>query len=116
MAGGKASRRVTAVVRNDDMCGRCCKVVKTNERAVGCVICGVWFHVTCEGMPVEVYNFMGEVEAREQLQWVCCSCKRGHAKLLQCIRRVEKMQLDLEEKHNVIKEEVTVFKAAMTSD
>ena len=104
------------MVKINDVCGRCCKDVKTDERAVGCEICGAWFHITCKGMPVEVYKFMVEDEAGEQLQWYCCSCKRGCTKLLQYVRRVEKMQMELEEKHNVIKEKVTVMKEAMIEE
>ena len=49
-------------------------------------------------------------------EWYCCSCKRGCTKLLQYVKRVEKMQMELEEKHNVIKEEVSVMKEAMIEE
>ena len=66
MVGGKSNKKGAA---DYEVCGRCCKDVKTDEKAVGCEICGAWFHATCKGMPVEVYKFMVEDEAGEQLQW-----------------------------------------------
>lgn len=64
MASRKTNKRGTATVKND-VCGRCRKDMKTDEKVVGCETCRDWLHIACEGMPVEVYNFMMQVEADE---------------------------------------------------
>ena len=50
-------------------------------------------------MPIELYKFMMEDAAGEQLKWYCIYYKRDCAKLHPHIKQIEKQQVD----QNVLK-------------
>ena len=54
-------------VENKYLCGKCEKPVRDEDKAVGCEVCEVWFHTECEKIPDNVYNFMVQDKAGEQL-------------------------------------------------
>ncbi|KAG7174761.1 Hsp90 co-chaperone Cdc37-like, partial [Homarus americanus] len=76
------------------MCGECGVTVKDSDKAVSCDVCEVWFHIECEKLPEEVYNFMQDEEAGGVLMWYCSHCKKGCAKLHKCIKRIEQQQVE----------------------
>ena len=89
MAGRKSTTMmdtaVTAAIavqedNNNTTCGNCDSEVKEENHAVACDICDLWFHIGCQDMPKEVYDFMVNTE-EGQLHWYCVNCKRGSAKL-----------------------------------
>ncbi|KAG7165863.1 putative PHD-finger-containing protein 5, partial [Homarus americanus] len=77
----KASVNKHGGKKNAEMCGECGLTVKDSDKAVSCDVCEVWFHIECEKLPEEVYNFMQDEEAEGVLMWYCSHCKKGCAKL-----------------------------------
>ncbi|KAG7160040.1 putative PHD-finger-containing protein 2 [Homarus americanus] len=88
----KASVNKHGGKKNTEMCGECGLTVKDSDKAVGCDVCEVWFHIECEKFPEEVYNFMQDEEAEGVLMWYCSHCKKGCAKLHKYIKRFEQQQ------------------------
>ncbi|KAG7160874.1 putative PHD-finger-containing protein 4, partial [Homarus americanus] len=67
--------------KNTEKCGECGLTIKDSDKAVSCDVCEVWFHIECEKLREEVYNFMQDEEAEGVLMWYCSHCKKGCAKL-----------------------------------
>lgn len=76
-------------------CGKCEMQVGVDDKAVGCEICDLWFHINCEYIPDAVYKFMVEEEPGRQLHWTCSYCQRGCENLYKYIKKVEGLQMDL---------------------
>ena len=38
-------------------CGKCNRVVRKDAKAVCCEYCSLWYHIKCEGISDEIYNF-----------------------------------------------------------
>ena len=74
--------------------GQCDSEVKEEDHAVACGICDLWFHIGCQGMPKEVYDFMVNTEEGQQLHWYCVNCKRGSAKLQRYTDKIESQQVE----------------------
>ena len=51
-------------------CGYCSKPVKSNQKAICCDNCDVWYHVRCMDMPPEVYEALNN----SYTSWICCDC------------------------------------------
>ena len=51
-------------------CGLCSKAVRSNQRAVQCDSCDVWYHVKCMQMSTHVY----EALANSSCIWECVVC------------------------------------------
>lgn len=99
---------------NNNKCGKCERLVKENDRALECEICDCWFHTKCENIPHEVYKFMVEEEAGEQLHWNCSFCKRGCDKLLNYIKKkIEKQQINIEKRLCDMQEEISSAQNAL---
>ena len=52
-------------------CGECGKAVKSNQRAIECEECCVWFHKRCLG--INSVNFK-ILEQHPSYIWICCNC------------------------------------------
>ncbi|KAK7071775.1 hypothetical protein SK128_025540, partial [Halocaridina rubra] len=79
----------------DENCGNCETVVKCDDKAMQCEVCQIWFHIVCEGMPEEVYDYIMSVG--DQITWYCTHCKGG---CVQLYKRMDK----IEEQNNALAE------------
>lgn len=70
-------------------CLDCNNEVGETDKALACETCENWFHISCQNIPEQVYDFMVEEEEGQQLQWFCKYCKRGSVKLHNRIRKIE---------------------------
>ena len=50
--------------------GYCSKPVKSNQHAVCCDDCDIWYHVRCMSMSPEVYQALNN----SYTSWICCAC------------------------------------------
>lgn len=94
-----------------DDCGKCELTVSNGEKAVACDVCEVWFHIQCEDIPEEVYDFMMQEDRTDQLSWCCSCCKRGCLKLQQRMNKLEKGQLSILERQDNLEVKICEVKA-----
>ncbi|KAG7163512.1 putative PHD-finger-containing protein 1 [Homarus americanus] len=106
----KASVNKHGGKKNTEMCGECGLTVKDSDKAVSCDVCEVWFHIECEKLPEEVYNFMQDEEAEGVLMWYCSHCKKGCAKLHKYIKRIEQQQVEQMTRQNELEGKVNKLK------
>ena len=52
--------------------GECKKQVTKSDRGLKCEYCGAWFHIECENVTNEAYDFIEN--HGEQLHWFCKMC------------------------------------------
>ena len=52
-------------------CGLCNKVVRSNQDAIECEQCLVWYHLNCLGMSTQTYENHG---LESHLVWICSKC------------------------------------------
>lgn len=100
----------------DDKCGRCSKVVRDKDMALICDICETWHHAKCEQIPDDIYKFVAGEEAGSQFTWHCVFCKKGCGKLKTHVEKLEKLQVDLIEKQDILQEEVKEIREAVKID
>ena len=76
-------------------CGFCNKKVKKSDKGIKCEICDLWFHISCEKMDGEVYDFLRK-RAGDRVHWYCTKCDKVATKLwtsvLKIQERVEKLE------------------------
>lgn len=54
---------------------KCGLVVKVDDSSLNCEICELWYHIRCENIPQEIYDFMVDVEEGQQFHCNCSFCK-----------------------------------------
>ena len=60
---------------DDEKCGACTKECKSDEKALSCDSCAVWFHAECAQIPDAIYKFYGDKEmATYNFYCKCKSC------------------------------------------
>lgn len=99
-----------------DNCGGCKLVVRDDDKGLSCEICEIWYHIQCEHLPEDVYDFMVNEEAGEQLHWYCSHCKKGCEKMYRYIKKVEKGQLEMGARQNVLEEEFKDLKECVAQE
>lgn len=67
-------------------CGTCCKLVTEGENAVGCEICGTWYHCKCHDVSDSLHKAM--IQHGAELHWFCRSCRQGAEKLLNIVAKL----------------------------
>lgn len=92
-------------------CGKCNEIVLEDDMAVMCDVCERWFHIKCENMPEEVYEYMKEVG--EQMIWNCNDCKMGCVKLHRYIRKLEADNIRLSTRQDEIEVKFIEVKEVM---
>lgn len=73
-------------------------VAHNKDMTLECEVCECWFHTNCEKISDQVYKFMAEEGAGDQLHWNFSYCKRGYDELYNYIKRIEIQQVELESK------------------
>ena len=61
------------------ICKHCIKSVESDELGLECEICENWFHINCEDVSEEEYDFL---EAHKILHWYCNSCNKSVANVI----------------------------------
>ena len=89
-----------------DLCGNCERAVEPDDDGLECEICRLWFHASCVNIPIEVYKFLVEEEAGEQMTWQCIPCKRGYKNIFQAIKTIGVNQEKLEERQTKLEQNV----------
>ena len=74
-------------------CGGCKKQVTKSDRGLKCEYFGAWFHIECESVTSEAYDFIEH--QGEQLHWFC---KTPKPKVLKLEQELKDQQAKLEEK------------------
>jgi hypothetical protein len=118
--GTSARKGSTSKTENNSVCIRCKSDVKSSDKGVECEICGLWYHVQCEGMSIEQYQLMLKEECKN-LHWFCNDCesvtlstgKMIHslknrqdaveAELLKLNKKINKSVQDTEREFDVVK-------------
>lgn len=96
-----------------ETCGQCKRTFESDDEAVLCELCGIWFHITCQDLPegVDIYKLL----SLETIHWFCKSCNNRAATLLKSVVKLqekhEKLENELlETKSNVARIENNVVK------
>ena len=109
MATSSNLSTVTTPVEKD-ACGDCKKLVQDRDRGLLCEVCNTWYHIKCQGVLTEVYNFL---QKNDGIHWYCHGCEKGVAKLLQSMALLQKRQDILEEDIVGIKGDINVMKQSI---
>ena len=59
---------------NPSPCGQCKKLVKEEDPAMKCEICGQWYHIKCQNITKADYNYIqGGMRKKSinQMHWYC---------------------------------------------
>lgn len=51
-------------------CGSCSKPVRSNQLAICCDGCDLWYHTKCLQMPLHIYHGLNN----SHTTWICCKC------------------------------------------
>lgn len=91
-------------IMNKDMCGICKKSVTPLDKGLKCEYCGLWFHMQCDKMDEERYNFLSSSE--KQVHWFCKFCDEKAIEVLLLVQGIKEKQDDLEVKYNELSQKV----------
>lgn len=94
-------------------CGKCDLVVQGDDSSLNCEICELWYHIRCENIPQEIYDFMVDAEEGQQFHWNCSFCKRGYENINKRLSRLEIIQGETKAKHDVIDAELSEIRDAV---
>ena len=67
--------------------GGCEKQVTKTDRGLKCEYCGAWFHIECESVTSDAYDFIAN--HGEQLHWFCKDCNSKAIEVLKQLHGVE---------------------------
>lgn len=84
-------------VLSEYKCGKCGKKVNQATKALQCEVCDEWYHIGCEGIPEEFYEYLTEEGGGEQFHWNCHHCKKGYGKMLGLLQRIDARQMEVME-------------------
>jgi len=79
-------------------CGGCKKQVTKTDKGLKCEYCGGWYHIECESVTSEAYDFIEN--HGEQLHWFCKGCNSKAIEVLKLVQGLKDQQDKLEEKVN----------------
>lgn len=101
--------------KNDNIeCGKCEKLVCDSEYARCCEICDLWYHVRCEKVPVEVYNYyLKDEQPGQQFHWNCSSVTGAIKEMTKLVDMLVRGQQDLADQQEVVAAELGAVSAAM---
>lgn len=85
-------------------CSTCDKDVGNNDKALGCSICENWYHIKCERVTIDDYEFLKKSD--NSIQWYCKSCKGASLKLFKMITMMHKRQDDMDNKMDSLTQDV----------
>lgn len=102
-SGDKSDQKDLDVEYN---CGKCKIRVGDDEPGLCCDVCDLWYHIQCENLPKQIYDFMVKEEAGKQLNWTCSFCERGYGKMNKMLKRICSQQDELAKKYEIIEAEV----------
>ena len=97
----------------EDACGTCIKVVTKEEKALFCIICQIWFHISCVNVPVKKYNFLKQ---NEDIFWYCLHCNRAAKSLHQDLVTVKAENAHLKESLKLIEEQFVIMEEKRKAD
>jgi len=95
-------RRGTAKNKENN-CATCSKNVSEKDLALGCEVCDKWFHISCQSITEDEYEFLIE---HKNLHWYCSSCNSNVAGLVQIMSDMRGRHQKLEEKIDSLVEKV----------
>ena len=75
-------------------CPCCSKAVKEKDMALECEICDDWFHIKCQEISVEEYNFLSE---HASVHWYCFTCNKNVANVIKLVSSMKLRQEKFEE-------------------
>lgn len=78
-------------------CGKCNRVVNSEDNALGCEACKTWFHCGCLKISASKYKLIKQVE--DIVRWFCVDCDR---KVITAVRKIS----DLAEKIKSVEEKI----------
>lgn len=87
-------------------CGFCNEEIGESDLAVQCELCSLWFHIRCQQVPKEIYEYLGEVG----IHWYCKNCNSKFAALMRSVIKLENRQDALEKDVQQNKAEITKVK------
>ena len=118
----KVAKSVDKVIdkdKDDVKCPDCQIKVQEEDDALTCDICSNWYHIACQNVPEQVYEyFAGGNDATSQLHWYCKACNVGATNLIHMLNntrdKLDKQIKEVDKKVNVMDMRVTDNK--QTSD
>ena len=55
-------------------CGKCYKIIKSNQNGIECDCCRKWIHLRCSGLDINTFKFLGN----SNQPWFCMSCTQDN--------------------------------------
>ncbi|KAJ8045458.1 hypothetical protein HOLleu_08472 [Holothuria leucospilota] len=85
--------------KSREKCGECSKVVKSEEKAIQCELCEIWFHSSCQYVDDDQYHAL-EADSRKNtpiLHWFCIYCNKSAVKLMSGLVKLQRQMDDIQE-------------------
>lgn len=91
-ANNEAEKPSNSASSSDDICISCQSVVHDADNCIQCEVCEGWFHIGCQGIPMEVYPFL----RIEGLHWYCRGCNSKFSELLKSVVKLQESQTTMQ--------------------
>lgn len=87
-----------SINHGSDHCGSCGKEVLEDQPGLKCDCCAMWFHLRCEKVADDVYDFLIVHDDEKSICWYCKRCTTVLRSVLMSVTRLEEGQRRLEDK------------------
>ncbi|MES9880820.1 MAG: hypothetical protein ABW185_08065 [Sedimenticola sp.] len=67
--------------------------MKKKDKGVECTICNFWYHIECQSVSIEMYNFL---RLDKKLHWYCACCNGSVAKIYTSVTALHRQNEQLE--------------------
>ena len=93
----------------ESLCGHCNKVVKNDSPAMECEICGMWYHIKCQGITKAEYEYIkggSKKKSFSKLHWYCLICDRMAVNFMKTMANLHTKHQLLADKVDNLEEEI----------
>lgn len=90
-------------------CGTCKRPVRGKDRGLECEVCENWFHVGCEKVTKEQYEFLMD-EENKTIPWICRKCKGNLKHYAKKVDRLEREKEELKDRLEKLEENSLLMK------
>ena len=104
-------QRSTSQSTHVNECNVCLEDVKGKHKAMACEICEKWYHIECQNISEQVYEFL--VKEGNCVHWFCDKCNGAAAKIYKMVCAVKVKHDEIETKVDFVTEKVELLENAM---
>jgi len=85
------------------LCPQCSDEVSGDDQGIMCDLCEKWFHIICQDVTEEEYNFFNEYKRNH---WFCKTCDKSVMSIIKTVNSLKERQDKVEEEFGKVKEDM----------